>query len=216
MVFSTISPAKNVLTNHRRLAIIMMEMGLLEHGILGDFPYAIWEHDSLGHLCGYLGVPPAHPWYGLMVSDTATDDIRVHGGITYSEPSQLAHPEFVRKLTAHIESLKAAEPIDLGVGVIDLGDWTLYWERKLDFELRSAGSDRDFPIDLGIDVWWLGFDCGHYLDVSPGLVKKLKEMEIEYPFTPGATFKDRDYVYEECKHLASQAANAWSASRAGD
>lgn len=51
----------------------------IEFGVLGDLPYSIWQH-SLGHLCGYVGVPRSHPWYGLFCDNI---DVRVHGGLTY-------------------------------------------------------------------------------------------------------------------------------------
>lgn len=39
----------------------------------------------LGTLCGYVAVPPRHPWHGMNY-DFA--DVSVHGGLTYSEPCQ--------------------------------------------------------------------------------------------------------------------------------
>lgn len=39
----------------------------------------------LGHLCGYVGVPPEHPEYD---EDSDHDDLYVHGGITYAEHCQ--------------------------------------------------------------------------------------------------------------------------------
>lgn len=34
---------------------------------------------------GYIGVPPAHPWYKKQYTDNIFDDVNVHGGFTYSE-----------------------------------------------------------------------------------------------------------------------------------
>lgn len=39
--------------------------------------------NPIGSLCGYVAVPPGHPWHGLGFDDVAAD---VHGGITYCEP----------------------------------------------------------------------------------------------------------------------------------
>lgn len=36
----------------------------------------------LGNWCGYVGVPPGHPWHGKNFDDV---DVRVHGGLTYSD-----------------------------------------------------------------------------------------------------------------------------------
>lgn len=40
-----------------------------------------------GALCGYVGVPPSHPWHGLKY-DAVDFDITVHGGLTYSNACQ--------------------------------------------------------------------------------------------------------------------------------
>ena len=52
-----------------------------------------WRHEGFaclmvrqqeaGHWCGYVGVPPGHPWHGKRDVDI---DARVHGGVTYGEP----------------------------------------------------------------------------------------------------------------------------------
>lgn len=41
---------------------------------------------SHGALCGYVGVPPGHPWHGKDYGDVevAFPDIDVHGGLTYA------------------------------------------------------------------------------------------------------------------------------------
>jgi len=36
-----------------------------------------------GHWCGYVGVPPGHPWHGVELDDS-DERPSVHGGITYS------------------------------------------------------------------------------------------------------------------------------------
>ncbi len=61
-----------------------------------------WQHDGfaclivrqpeLGHLCGYVAVPPGHPWHGL--NDSSVYDLpedkqpSAHGGVTYAERCQ--------------------------------------------------------------------------------------------------------------------------------
>lgn len=39
---------------------------------------------SMGHRCGYVGVPLAHQHYGKHYDDSGLYDIEVHGGLTYS------------------------------------------------------------------------------------------------------------------------------------
>lgn len=40
-----------------------------------------------GHLCGYVAVPPGHPWHGVDLSNypEGIEHPEVHGGITYAE-----------------------------------------------------------------------------------------------------------------------------------
>lgn len=75
--------------------------------------------------------------------------------------------------------------------------------------LTFAGSCRPNSEEHGIchipgpgepdAVWWFGFDCGHYDDVSPG------SLRISSAFGYG-TYKDRAFVQSECAHLARQLA----------
>lgn len=45
------------------------------------FACIIVRQRSRGHLCGYLGVPPGHPWHG---KNDGNIDADVHGGLTYA------------------------------------------------------------------------------------------------------------------------------------
>lgn len=36
------------------------------------------------HLCGYVSLPPGHPWHGKDYDDIP---VSVHGGLTYAEPA---------------------------------------------------------------------------------------------------------------------------------
>lgn len=44
----------------------------------------LWEvtHNRLGHRCGYVRVPPGHPWHG---KDYDEVDAYVHGGLSFAE-----------------------------------------------------------------------------------------------------------------------------------
>ncbi len=60
-----------------------------------------WEHcglrcialalHSVGHRCGYVGVPKAHPLYGVSYSEHETS-FEVHGGLTYSSDGEGGYP----------------------------------------------------------------------------------------------------------------------------
>lgn len=46
----------------------------------GGLPCLIVRSEGTGALCGYVGVPPGHPWHGQPCENV---DARVHGGLTY-------------------------------------------------------------------------------------------------------------------------------------
>jgi hypothetical protein len=45
----------------------------------------ILRQGCTGHLCGYVGVEPGHPWHGKSFGDGVIDTVDVHGGVTYGE-----------------------------------------------------------------------------------------------------------------------------------
>lgn len=97
-----------------------------------------------GALCGYVGVPPEHPWHGLdygqhfdvPCADRESDSycyghghrpdelVKVHGGLTFASSCAENAPE--------------------GYGIC---------------HVLAPGRPAD--------VWWFGFDCAHAWDVSP-------------------------------------------------
>lgn len=45
----------------------------------------IWRHTQFGTLCGYVGLPKDHPYYGMDYKDIENDGcFNVHGGLTFS------------------------------------------------------------------------------------------------------------------------------------
>jgi hypothetical protein len=103
--------------------------------------------NSLGGLCGYVGVGPGHPLHGVNYDNAL--DINVHGGLTYSD-----------KCAGHI--CHTPDPVE---------------------------SD---------DVWWFGFDCGHYRDMLPGILAHYRRDARDQ------TYKDMAYVESEIASLAVQ------------
>jgi hypothetical protein len=55
---------------------------LLAKGIHLGFEWEVTANHS-GFRCGYVRIPPAHPWYGVDYDDIAAD---VHGGLTFAQP----------------------------------------------------------------------------------------------------------------------------------
>lgn len=60
-------------------------MPIIEEGEILEFPYVIYENDSMRHLCGYLAVHKEHPWYG---KDRYDLNIEVHGGVTFNAKTE--------------------------------------------------------------------------------------------------------------------------------
>lgn len=54
------------------------------------------------------------------------------------------------------------------------------------------------------NVWWLGFDCAHAFDLSPGLQATMRSCGAE--LTWPAAYRNVDYVASECAALAKQLA----------
>lgn len=81
----------------------------------------------------------------------------------------------------------------------------------------AASCNDDGPIEHAVchvpepgqpaDVWWFGFDCGHYTDIFPAYRTHFPEMWDLYERT-GAQYRPLDYVKEQCTRLAAQLAEA--------
>lgn len=120
-------------------------------------PCLITRHEELGHLCGYVAVPPGHPLHGKSYSDQdeRANALLAHGGITYTN--------FCQGKICHVP--KPGEPDD---------------------------------------VWWFGFDCGHWSDLSPAAVTFYSKGTSRC-FLNG-TYRDLTYVRANCEKLAEQLA----------
>jgi hypothetical protein len=56
-------------------------------------------------------------------------------------------------------------------------------------------------------LWWFGFDCAHYMDLSPGMSAELADAGLPWP-GDRETYKTVTYVKAECASLAQQVAEA--------
>ncbi len=112
----------------------------------------------IGALCGYVGLTPGHPLYGLDYDDEAViaADLSIHGGgLTFAG---------------------ACSEDSRGEG---------YGICHVPLPGRPA------------DVWWLGFDCGHWNDLIPAMLAD----SILFP--PGQIiYRDIGYVTECVTELA--------------
>lgn len=48
---------------------------------IGDLVALALRQPSSGHWCGYVGLPPGHPWHGANYDGV---DVAVHGGLTFA------------------------------------------------------------------------------------------------------------------------------------
>lgn len=55
-----------------------------------------------GHWCGYVAIPPGHPWYGRHYDDIP---VEVHGGLTYARHDSEHHFYWVGFDCAHVGDL---------------------------------------------------------------------------------------------------------------
>ncbi len=138
-------------------------MGEIAYFILGDFPCSIWKTD-MGHLCGYLGVPPSHPWYRQdQCMSGVLSRINVHGGITLA-----CHEKSSRGLSEEYRDAMKKLPS---------GEWKnlppLEW---VDVPNKDNAS---WPHDTGQDVWWIGFDCNHLWDQESPKDERYVRNELE-------------------------------------
>ncbi len=117
---------------------------------------------SLGHLCGYVGVPPEHPWHGYGYDRVPAD---AHGGLTFADAC--GHGE------------------DEAAGICHV----------------PAPGRPD-------NVWWLGFDCAHYRDLSPGMYVGQLSVPEQYrmPDVMQGEYRTFDWVKAEVEQLAAQCA----------
>jgi hypothetical protein len=54
---------------------------LLARGVHAGYQWEI-TNNGFGYRCGYVRVPPGHPWHGMNYDDVGAS---VHGGLTFSE-----------------------------------------------------------------------------------------------------------------------------------
>ncbi len=143
-------------------------MSVVTHYILDDFPCAILKGDGhpFTHLCGYVGVPPSHPWYGKDDSDMR--NVEVHGGISWQAHEQGGHPTQIAFLQRKADAFDERPSTGL----------SNFYRRWLE-EAKEAKPGPGYPCDTGQDVWWIGFDCNHLWDQSNPKDERYVRQEIE-------------------------------------
>jgi hypothetical protein len=150
-----------------------------------------------GAWCGYVGVPEGHPCHGKGYDDV---DVDVHGGLTFAdscnEPTREKWERWRESMVArrgeierHPRGDAAQAWAETGRYVDDFDGWREYAVGRAICHVPLAGRPDK--------VWWLGFDCSHYMDLSPAYASFLNNHSEDI-------YRDRLYVEIQVRKLASQ------------
>ena len=132
------------------------------------------------HWCGYVGIPPTHPWFGKNYNDK----VKVPQSI-FDRPIDIDKVGAINIFCASIsDEDRDANNIDI-VLAIDVHGGLTYSKD------HSPGNEPD-------GLWWFGFDCAHVGDYCPQYEK--------FGYNSGGVYRDIEYVKAECGALVSQLA----------
>ena len=125
------------------------------------------------HRCGYVAVPKDHPIYKVGYSEHS-DALKSALEAALNKTRKEEHMSYIKLLCYDGESAEPEIVFSVHGG------------------LTYAGGNGEYPVD-GEDLWWFGFDCAHYGDLTRG----------RYSCGDG-TWRTKDYVVGECENLAKQ------------
>lgn len=185
----------------------------------------------VGALCGYVGIAPDHPAYGLSYDGTPDNEHRAHikavwdhmrTGFKHYDGSAEMH-EAVRDSIMSMPEPPAVVP-GIGECVAELEA-----HGGLTYSGCCQGDICHVPESNQPDnVWWFGFDCAHAWDLCPLMEKTYREVAAKTPHIPKPDllvayerehpdiYRDIPYVQAEVAGLAKQLAEiASKASPAG-
>lgn len=132
------------------------------------------------HRCGYVAVTPEHPLFGVNYRDTSN-------AVAFPAEEHIGKRGILALVCANAESPRLDVIFDVHGSLTYSGD---------------AG----YPVP-GDNLWWFGYDCGHYGDgKSPEYLQKVKELYPDSPFMWGdyGVYRSLDYCTGECESLAQQ------------
>lgn len=164
---------------------------------------------TIGALCGYVGVLPGHPLHGKR--DTQ-----------YTMESMKQHIEYFGKLAKQDPMRELLEDADVNetLGAVLVPDPN-YDERLHELRVHGGvtftgkcqeGREKEgvcHTVEPGEekDVMWIGFDCCHFDDFSPGIEAHMKALHGPSVSYEGSTYKTIGFVRKEIRSLAEQLAN---------
>lgn len=158
---------------------------------------ALIVRNGVGALCGYVGVPPGHPAHGQHYDRV---DANVHGGLTFAGGChQATEKEWERAKNQNEIDKKTAEQYPRGDAARRLYDPALQRAMLSYTAYVQLIESRAVCHKSGLDnVWWLGFDCAHWGDATPGIEALLGGRRDE------GTYRTIEYVKGEIRNLALQ------------
>ena len=165
-----------------------------------------------GALCGYVGVGPGHPLHGVGYSQCMRtppcDDswcghspgslVDVHGGLTFADSCTEPTRELWNRMRTAVHAQQAdARRYPQGdaatrakrMAPFMADDAYDAWREQAQGTLICHVPEPGRPAN----VWWFGFDCAHYRDVTPA-------------YACEGQYRDIDYVTREVASLARQLA----------
>lgn len=148
-----------------------------------SLPCAI-RRSMVGALCGYVGVPPGHAFFGWSYRDS----VRVRD-------------EFLQNREVG-RDIGVLDAFTYGLqGGPEHGTIPLGMALRVHYGMTFSG---EFPAgEAPCEAWWFGFDCGHAGDLSPALAVLYREMDLT-EFHAGDVYRDINYVKGQCELLAFQ------------
>lgn len=173
-------------------------------------PCLVLRREGLGHLCGYVGVPPDHPAHGLNydgITQAETDEKRRRWDEMMERQRDLREKglDFEEAMKAAMHGGTPFDPKPVGAGelVAELrahGGLTFAGPRQGYKALDGVGFVREDLADT--DWWFFGFDCAHAFDATgfaAPMAFLLASLQV-------GEYRDVTYVMDECSDLAAQLA----------
>lgn len=160
----------------------------------------------VGALCGYVGVPPTHPAYGLSYDGIPDDQFRAiqkqfMKRLPYFNKLMAGGADFDQAALKMSEgAFERPEPSDVGSKVAGIEV-----HGGLTYSAKCSGKICHVP-EPGEpdDIWWFGFDCSHYGDKSP-MMYAMASKGYQRTFRD-EVYREIPYVQAECATLAKQLA----------
>lgn len=144
------------------------------HGLKCQIRRVSWS----GHLCGYVGLPESHPWFGKQYGDSVKASREL-----IERPIDIDKVGAINVLCASTKGDDIAEACDI-VLLVDVHGGLTY----------SAEGGGELS-----GLWVFGFDCAHSGDLCPVTAEK-------YGSSVADVYRDFEYVKRETESLARQLA----------